>query len=166
MTLLLTQPRSRPGQALNPSLKFLNCKDRKLQSKIESLVKFCLTRFLTARKINALAITIAFLPQASTGGGCAPLDLEYRSYGIDLATFNDREQEFYTERDLSIILCHELVHIKQWALGEKFEYADGKRTRWQGNDYSVDLEYWAQPWEHEAYGLERALYELWLLEQK
>lgn len=52
-------------------------------------------------------------------------------------------------------LAHELVHVKQFALGE----LDENQTRWQGRRVDTDkVDYWDLPWEIDAYGRERGLY--------
>jgi hypothetical protein len=65
-------------------------------------------------------------------------------------------------------LCHEMVHIKQYATGElatviendvNVFYWKGERIPQYGN---VSLAtYYNYPWEVEAYGLEKALYYRW-----
>lgn len=70
-------------------------------------------------------------------------------------------------------VCHEMVHIKQYATGElatvvenevNVFYWKGKRIPQYGN---VSLAtYYNYPWEVEAYGLEKALYFGWYESQK
>lgn len=59
-------------------------------------------------------------------------------------------------------LMHELVHVKQYANSELFDYVDG-RTRWKGSVYDnkFDMEsYYDSPWEIEAYGRTEGLWDL------
>jgi hypothetical protein len=54
-------------------------------------------------------------------------------------------------------LCHEMVHVKQFALGQaKIKYRGEKATfHWLGK--RVKAAYWDQPWEQDAWRRERVL---------
>ena len=54
-------------------------------------------------------------------------------------------------------LCHEMVHVKQFALGQtQIKYRGKKPTfYWLGRRIRAD--YWDQPWEQEAWRRERVL---------
>ncbi len=58
-------------------------------------------------------------------------------------------------------IAHELVHVKQYARGELFQYACRKdQWRWKDEIHDIDIdddEYWFAPWEIEAYGYEVGL---------
>ena len=58
------------------------------------------------------------------------------------------------------ILAHEMVHVKQFAIGELIDNPSGKTVKWQGKRISVrdDDGYWTAPWEIEAYGRQPGLY--------
>lgn len=52
-------------------------------------------------------------------------------------------------------LAHEIVHVKQFALGE----LDENQSKWHRVSVDSDkVDYWDLPWEIEAYGRERGLY--------
>lgn len=58
-------------------------------------------------------------------------------------------------------LAHEIVHVKQFAIGEMFEPSDHV-TVWKSRRIVNDnLPYHKHPWEVEAAGNEALLYELW-----
>lgn len=59
-------------------------------------------------------------------------------------------------------LAHEMVHIKQYALMEINE----SLTRWRGTVVPEETDYWFQPWEVEAHGLEGGLFTLFAMEEK
>jgi len=59
-------------------------------------------------------------------------------------------------------LCHECVHIKQYERNEIKE-ARGK-TMWKGEDHT-DTTYYQQPWEKEAFGMQKELAQ-WYLSEK
>jgi hypothetical protein len=54
-------------------------------------------------------------------------------------------------------LCHEMVHVKQFALGQaQIRYRGEKATiYWMGRRVRAD--YWDQPWEQDAWRRERVL---------
>jgi len=54
------------------------------------------------------------------------------------------------------------VHIKQFVYGETNEAL----TRWKGKKVSGDIDYWFEPWEIEARGLELALFTKFAIEEK
>ena len=57
-------------------------------------------------------------------------------------------------------LAHEMVHVKQLATGEYYDYMYSDKTvKWKGKKVNIkEVDYWDQPWEIEAYGKERGLY--------
>ena len=78
-----------------------------------------------------------------------------------------RPREFIVEidstvkvRNLLLTLAHEMVHVKQWAKDEMYEYLNTiGMVRFKGEKVHLDsLEYWDQPWEIEAYGKQLGLF--------
>ena len=78
-----------------------------------------------------------------------------------------RPRKFVMEVDADLdldrtleMLAHEMVHVKQFALGELVDNPSGKTVKWQGKRVSVrdDDGYWTLPWEIEAYGRQPGLY--------
>ena len=62
-------------------------------------------------------------------------------------------------RNMLITLAHEMVHIKQWAKGEMYEYAEPGKVRFMKTKYDMnDLDYWDFPWEIEAFGRQLGLF--------
>lgn len=56
-------------------------------------------------------------------------------------------------------LAHEMVHVKQYAKGELKDYLISNKSKWKGEIFINDeIEYWFQPWEIEAHGMEMGLY--------
>jgi hypothetical protein len=71
-------------------------------------------------------------------------------------------------------IIHELVHVKQYANNQLFDYKDGK-TKFEGQIYKrttpsfkyTDYErYWDSPWEVEAYGRTEGIYELFKINHR
>ena len=62
-------------------------------------------------------------------------------------------------RNILITLAHEMVHVKQWAKNEMYEYYKGDEVRFMKTKYDMnDLNYWDFPWEIEAYGKQLGLF--------
>ena len=63
-------------------------------------------------------------------------------------------------RNLLITLAHEMVHIKQWAKDEMYEYMNvAGLVRFKGEKvHMVITDYWDYPWEIEAYGKQLGLF--------
>ena len=52
-----------------------------------------------------------------------------------------------------------MVHIKQWAKNEMYEYAAPGKVRFMKTKYDMnDLNYWDFPWEIEAFGKQLGLF--------
>jgi len=98
---------------------------------------------------------------------CGSLDKDYRGrefeirIDTDFLKKNNHNPELFVEH-----VMHELVHVKQCALGEHyamFHKSSGKIVwKWLGEVYDydgdeIDEEYWEQPWEIEAYGRQYGL---------
>ena len=62
--------------------------------------------------------------------------------------------------NILLTLAHEMVHVKQWAKDEMYEYLNTiGMVRFKGEKVHLDsLEYWDQPWEIEAYGKQLGLF--------
>ena len=90
-----------------------------------------------------------------------------RDQQMDAAVTGLEERKFVMEVDADLdldrtleMLAHEMVHVKQFALGELVDNPGGKTVKWQGKRVSVrdDDGYWTLPWEIEAYGRQPGLY--------
>ena len=79
---------------------------------------------------------------------------------------NNRPKEFSIELDVTysildalITLAHEMVHIKQWAKGEMYEYIKSPLIRFHKTKFDADnINYWDYPWEIEAFGKQLGLF--------
>jgi hypothetical protein len=93
------------------------------------------------------------------------LEIDFDSYAPNMLAYTDvvdthldypREYQIYIRasraRDMQLrSLAHEMVHMKQFALGElKFDQESGLAI-WQGQ-FHEEVEYWDSPWEIEAEG--------------
>ena len=82
--------------------------------------------------------------------------------GYCMMTDNNRTFEIEIDKkqsikDLVTTICHEMVHVKQYA---KNQMDDGIRSgvaRWKNRTVSFDTEYYDLPWEKEAYAMQENL---------
>ena len=62
-------------------------------------------------------------------------------------------------RNILITLAHEMVHVKQWAKGEMYEYVERDMVRFNNTKFNMsNLDYWDYPWEIEAFGRQLGLF--------
>ncbi len=130
------------------------------KKELKYLTRFVGELLLGKRLSNNVHVTIISQDfVTNTWGICSPMDFDYK---------NHREFEILLNRKISkkkqlITLCHELVHLKQYARNELRD-TDRKGILWLGKQYSISekfnlKEYLSRPWEAEANQKETVLYE-------
>jgi hypothetical protein len=71
-------------------------------------------------------------------------------------------------RKLFETIAHEMVHVKQYAYDELYDYQNPTTVRFRGKVYrdidSKSIDYWLYPWEVEAFGKSYGLYKKFLEE--
>lgn len=115
----------------------------------EKVVGWFLKKMLP--RYRKISLTIRFTKCYTTSGAygyCWEGD-EPREYEIEL----DKNMRLF---DMVGTLCHELVHLKQYVKGE-MKQIDGHRTRWKKKIVPAKTDYVDQPWEKEAFRLEKKL---------
>lgn len=128
----------------------------------KDIAKFCGEKTMSKRLQESLTVTIYFVDDlVDTDGDCMYED------DFDVA----RPKEFTIRvgnkgrsiwRQLRTV-CHEMVHVKQYAKGEmKYMWRPARHTKFNGELYPDSLNYWEQPWEIEAFGREVGLYTRWV----
>lgn len=87
-----------------------------------------------------------------------------KSDAIGFCMMQDTNRKFEIELDKSIgikdlvqALCHEMVHVKQYARSEMNDGIVKGRARWKTKFIPEDTNYWDLPWEKEAYRMEKKL---------
>lgn len=83
---------------------------------------------------------------------CSDDDIDPRRFLITLCCVEDQQK-----KDFICAMAHEMVHLKQYALNELTDSEDAKHYVFMKTLYSLDVDYWEQPWEIEAHGRERGL---------
>ena len=59
--------------------------------------------------------------------------------------------------ELVTTICHEMVHVKQYARNEMNDGIVKGHARWKSKMIPEDTNYWDLPWEKEAYRMEKKL---------
>ena len=132
-----------------------NKKNRKL---VERAAWWYAEKLMGKRLMRGLEIHINLRRNLITKEGCE-----------GTATWEDeniRPKEFTIEldltfsiRDVLITLAHEMVHIKQWAKGEMYEYTKSPMVRFHTTKFKLDdINYWDYPLEIEAFGKQLGLF--------
>ena len=110
------------------------------------------------RLISNLEITIKLKKSWSK-------DNEGEAFWDDAENYRPREFSIFLNKDvkirnLLITLAHEMVHVKQWAKDEMYEYMNTMgMVRFKGERIHLEeTDYWDYPWEIEAYGRQLGLF--------
>lgn len=133
--------------------------DRKSQKLAKDIAKFCASKLMSQRLAQKLTITIKFEKDLQgIEGDCEWLDEDLRPKDFIIRISDN----IPLSKKLKCI-CHEMVHVKQYARDEmKQMFRPYNTTRFMGQYYTDDMDYWEQPWEIEAYGREPGLYTNWV----
>jgi hypothetical protein len=133
---------------------------RKTQKIVKDLTRFCAEMLMSKRMAESLLIRIEFIKDLDNqyDGDCEYVDEESRPKEF-LIRVNDALK---LSKKLRTI-CHEMVHVKQYATGEmRYMSRPARFTKFQGMLYPDEVEYWDSPWEIEAFGREPGLYTRWI----
>jgi hypothetical protein len=133
---------------------------RKTQKIVKDLTRFCAEMLMSKRMADSLLIRVEFIKDLDNqyDGDCEYVDEESRPKEF-LIRVNDALK---LSKKLRTI-CHEMVHVKQYATGEmRYMWRPARHTKFQGTLYPDEVEYWDSPWEIEAFGREPGLYTRWI----
>lgn len=145
-------------------VNFLTSVDSEVRAKMVALINHVADEFIYNH--GSMEIDIDFVPggkfDALANVQACDDDEEFPElFEIEFdAAMLDRPED-----DLLLTLAHEMIHIKQFANGDLKNCT--KSSRWKGKYYKmgnsvVDIqEYYNYPWEAEAYGMERQVFEGW-----
>ena len=132
---------------------------------LESLYNFVLDKFMSKRLKNNIHVDLKLNPYLLKRTG---------HHGEAIWEDTHRKgREFSIELEKNIprgllmsTFAHELIHVKQWALGEF--YQEMRRTghhKFLNKSYNInEIDYWDLPWEIEAYGRSVGLVVRWVRE--
>ena len=95
-------------------------------------------------------IDVSFNKRLDTLGLCT--QEEDNEFLVEVNTINGYHQTMRT-------ICHELIHVKQYRLGEMVAVTGG--TRWKRKKFKLDTPYGECPWEIEAFANEGKIWGYW-----
>jgi hypothetical protein len=134
---------------------------KKIRALVESAAWYYAEKLMSKRLYKTLELNIKLVRNLSKKEGAEGLCIwdEWetaktpRGYSIDL-------DSAVSLRNLLINLAHEMVHVKQWAKGEMYEYSRSPSlVRFKKSVYDIDdLDYYDYPWEIEAFGRQEGLF--------
>ena len=101
-------------------------------------------------RFRTLDITVNLVNVKSDAIGFCMMEDNNRTFEIEL----DKKIGI---KDLVQALCHEMVHVKQYARNEMNDGIVKGRARWKNQYIPEDTNYWDLPWEKEAYRMEKKL---------
>ncbi len=125
------------------------------RAKVRAAANFFLNELLPGRKGDNTHIEIRFVRLTDAQGFCQIHDDETDDYRPRMFSMDIRGG--MPMKDVIETLAHEMVHIRQFRnreLGYRINY-----TLYRGAVYRPDLPYEKEPWEIEAYKLEKVLVE-------
>ena len=132
--------------------------NKKVRKVVEQAAWYYAEKLMGKRLLGSLEITINLkknlLTKEGNEGSAIWEDDGYRSreFSIELDTT-------VKIRNLLITLAHEMVHVKQWAKNEMYEYMEPHMVRFKGEKIHLkETDYWDYPWEIEAYGKQLGLF--------
>jgi hypothetical protein len=142
-------------------LSIVGCPDKKrFRPFVKRAAIFYASELLSPKMLENICVQIKFSKNLDAMG-YASVE-EYNNSG--------KPREFQIEihagisaYDMLKTLAHEMVHVKQYVYGETNE----SQTRWKGNRVDSDtIDYWVQPWEVEAHGMEPGLFTKFAINEK
>jgi len=137
---------------------------KEIKQLTREVAEFCASKLVSARMANTLELWFHFKHiDGENWGDCIweDDDVRPRIFSMDIHFDKDPEKRDYAK--VLKTICHEMVHVKQWAKGEmKQSYRPYGYTRFLGELYPDTMDYWDTPWEIEAYGREPGLYTRWV----
>ncbi len=137
---------------------------------------FGINWLLTPQQQKTVNVTINLFNKKGTLGECVYLGKVDNRKVFDVKInlhFMGRSKKLERKMEsVTTCLFHELIHVKQYATNSLFDYVDGT-VRFNGVRYNVTEhnvttkpEYWESPWEWEAYGGSKCLWELFLIKMR
>lgn len=122
-------------------------------------IMFFANQLMSNKLIKNLRINLKFraMDKDHPGGECTWVDTNVRPREFDIEVANN-----FGRRSQLLSIAHEMVHVKQFAIGELMDYTSSKysnHSKWRNVAYNyVKIDYYDHPWEIEAYGRELGLY--------
>jgi hypothetical protein len=135
---------------------------RTSQKLIKDITRFCAENLMKKRLADTLHIRVELVDKLDENnefdGDCCYEDEDNRPKEFIIRVNGNMR----LNKQLRTI-CHEMVHVKQYAAGEmRYMWRPARHTKYKGELYPDSLNYWECPWEIEAFGREVGLYSRWV----
>ena len=139
--------------------------NRKMKEDAQRCAEFAAVKLMGPRLARNCDITIR-LKQKNMGndyGTCIWEDDNVSPREFTIEVYSNMRK-----RRIMETICHEMVHVKQYARNEMKDMANSSsKTRWKGVDVDRDVvDYYELPWEIEAHGRELGLFIRWIESEK
>tara|TARA_B100001971_G_C17777989_1_gene328295 strand:- start:6 stop:485 length:480 start_codon:yes stop_codon:yes gene_type:complete len=132
--------------------------NKSVRKLVEYATWFYAEKLLGTRLMSGLEININLKRNLLSKSGCEGTAI-WEDEGFRPKEFTIELDSSVKLRNLLITLAHEMVHIKQWAKDEMYEYMKPHMVRFKGEKLHLkEVEYWDYPWEIEAYGKQLGLF--------
>lgn len=133
----------------------------KLKDLAESITRYSAELLLDKKLIDKLTVDIEFSRTLYKEDGIlAEIDLDDKMYKPK--EFTITVDSTVPQRRIMESIAHEMVHLKQYAVGEMRDTNNFNIVLWKKQ--RIDLtkwQYWDRPWEIEAHGKELGLFIRW-----
>lgn len=142
-------------------LSIIGCPDKKrFRPYVKKAALFFAGELFTPKMMDNLFVKIKFNDKIDAYGYASVEDYN------DSGKPRDFLIELYPHLaayDILKTLAHEMVHVKQYAYSEMNE----EGSRWKGNRVDITtIDYWTEPWEIEAHGMEPGLFTKFAIKEK
>ena len=143
-------------------LSIVGCPDKeRFRPYVKRAIMFYAQELLSTKMMENIDLKVKFDKSIKDCYGYA---------SVEARTDSGKARDFLIEinpviggRAILKALAHEMVHIKQYAYDE----TNDNLTRWKGMPMDCNFEdYWRQPWEIEAYGIEAGLFRKFVVSEK
>ena len=101
-------------------------------------------------RMRTLEITVNIKKLTGDAVGWCMMEDTNREFTIDV-------HNKLTLKDFVTTICHEMVHVKQYARKEMDDGQNTGRARWKTKTIPMDTKYYDLPWEKEAYRMQDKL---------
>ncbi len=133
----------------------------KLKDLAESITRFSAELLLDKKLIEKLTIDIEFSRTLyKQDSMLAEIDFDDRMHKP--REFTITVDSTVPQRRIMESIAHEMVHLKQYAVGEMCDTDNSNVVQWKKRKVNLNkCEYWDRPWEVEAHGKELGLFIRW-----
>lgn len=140
-------------------LSIVGCPDKKrFRPYVKRAALFYASELITPKMLENIFLRIKFSSKLDAHGYASVLEFspsnKPRQFEIELHPGIGATEILKT-------LSHEMVHIKQYIYGD----VNLSMTRWKGSRVD-EPDYWVQPWEVEAYGMQPGLWNKFAKKEK